>query len=824
MFGSPSQVRLRQWAHMAASVLLVTCYREAYAVGVSSDPALLTDVTVTISPTSAGLIRGGTQQFTATVTGATNTALVWSTNGGTISNSGLYTAPQAPGIFRVTATSVADQSKTATASVTVTNYEQLQAQSCDRESSLRSLEGATTSSIEFVNFSSQAIQIYWLDYNGRRQFYNTLQPRESYVQATFLTHPWLVTDLNRQCLGIYLPTSKPATAATIEISASLPTPVDTSVITTFAGGFIGDNAPATLAALAFPRYMALDVTGNLFVSDSIHNRIRKIDPSGTITTVVGTGLSGYSGDGGPPTSAMLNFPAGIAFDPLGNLMIADSENNVIRKVSNSGVITTIAGKGIRGYSGDGGPAISASLNGPIGIAFDSAGNLYFADSENNVVRKISTLGIMTTVAGSGTPGFSGDGGPAAVAKLNFPRSVRVDSRGNLVVIDAGNHRVRKVDGTGIITTLAGNGLADFSGDGGSAIGAAIGNPRGVAFDPNGNLLISNAGSGRVRRVDASGIITTIAGSATGFNGDGKPALSTWFAFVSDILFDPGGNMFLTDSGNARIRKVSPSGIVTTMAGGFVGDGGPATSSNLNAPEDIKVDTLGNLYVADTDHHRVRRIDASGRISTVAGTGISGFAGDGGPATSASLYFPLGVAADGNRNVFIADDVYIRKVDPSGVIRTIAGNGAYGYSGDGGLATSASLRTPSSVAIDGFGNVYFADQDSCVVRRILGSGIIETVAGNGKCGFGGDGGTAISAMLDGPAGITLDSIGNLYVADTNNHRVRKVNMSGVIATLAGRGISGFSGDGAAAASASLSFPAGVALDSMGNLYIADNGNS
>ncbi|HEY3128875.1 MAG TPA: hypothetical protein VGL91_05415 [Acidobacteriota bacterium] len=609
---------------------------------------------------------------------------------------------------------------------------------------------------------------------------------------------------------------------TVEIVVTAPNTSNLPTITTVAGGYLGDNGPAVGSALAFPRYLAMDRAGNLFFSDSLHNRVRKIDPSGIITTIAGTAFSGYSGDGGPATAATLNLPAGVAFDPSGNLVIADWANDVIRKVVPSGIITTIAGNGRTGYSGDGSAALAASLSGPLGIAYDSAGNLYVADSGNQVVRRISTNGIITTVAGSGVPGFSGDGGPALAARLNSPRSVLLDARGTLYIVDSGNRRVRKVDTTGVISTVAGNGAEGFSGDNGPATQAAIGSPRALAFDLAGNLFISNAGGGRIRRVDSTGIITTVAGSSSGFNGDGK-ALATSFYLVTGMLFDSTGNVLVADSGNGRIRRIDPAGTVTTIAGGVAGDGNPATSSNLNSPDNISVDNSGNLFIVEGSSHRVRKVDTAGQISTIAGSGVSGHSGDGGPAISAKLYFPLGVAADASGNVFISDDVYIRKVDRFGIIATIAGNGSFGYSGDGGVATSAGLQTPASIAVDNSGNVYFADQDSCVIRKISSSGTISTVVGNGNCGFSGDGGLASAAMLNSPFGVAVDLAGNIYIADTDNHRIRKVSTSGTITTIAGTGAGGFSGDGSLAVSANLFFPTSVALDSAQNIYVADNGN-
>jgi sugar lactone lactonase YvrE len=585
--------------------------------------------------------------------------------------------------------------------------------------------------------------------------------------------------------------------------------------------------------------LAIDAAGNMFICEMSSNRVRKVDTAGVITTVVGTGISGLTGDGGPAVSATLNFPAGIRFDSLGNLIIADQGNNVIRKVDTLGIITTIAGTGGRGFSGDGGSATLAEIGGPFGLALGSDDSIYFADVTNSVVRKIDPSGIITTVAGNGTATGSidgegrdptddlGDGGLAITASLRFPRGVLLDSSGNLYITDIGNHRVRKVNSSGVITTVAGNGLPGFDGDDGPAVAARIGNPRGLALDSSGNLLITNAGGPRVRRVDlSSGIITTTAGSGVGFNGDGNTALSTSFLVLTDILVDTFGNMLLADSANGRIRKIDAvSGIVTTLAGGVVGDGNPATSAGLSGPADVALDSMGNIYVADQFNNRVRKVDTSGIITTFAGTGLTGFSADGDVAASAPLFLPFGVVVDSSGDVFITDRSIVRKVDTSGIIAAFAGDGNFGNGGDGGPATSASFGDPISLNVDSLDNLYIVDQWFCVIRKVDTSGTISTVAGDGTCGFGGDGGPATSAQLNGPLGVALDSAGNIYIADTFNHRIRKVDTtSGTITTLAGNGTCDFSGDDGPAASAGLCFPTDVGSDiRFGNVFIADNGN-
>ncbi len=592
------------------------------------------------------------------------------------------------------------------------------------------------------------------------------------------------------------------------------------IITTVAGTdfvFPSTPLPALNAPLGNIPGVAVDAQGNVYAADSENNIVVRISPNGVLTVVAGNGIAGFSGDGGPAISASLEWPEGVAVDSAGNLYIADWYNVRIRKVS-GGTITTVAGNGNKSFSGDGGPATSASLSGPKEVAVDSAGNLYIADGFR--VRKVSG-GTITTVAGNGVWGFSGDGGPATSASLDSPCGVAVDSAGNLYIADWGNSRIRKVSG-GTITTVAGNGNPGFSGDGGPATSASLSGPTGVAVDSADNLYIADADNSRIRKV-SGGTITTVAGNENwGFSGDGGPATSAWLNAPEGVAVDSVGNLYIADTGNDRIRKVSRATITTVAGNGayrFSGDGGPATSASLDGPWGLAVDSAGNLYIADTWNNRIRKV-SGGTITTVAGNGIQGFSGDGGPATSASLDYPYGAAVDSSGNLYIDDfaNERIRKVS-GGTITTVAGNGNEGFSGDGGPATSASLDG-GDVAVDSAGNLYIADIGNNRIRRVS-SGTITTFAGNGIEGFSGDGGPATSASLSLLDGIAVDSAGNLYIVD--GFRVRKVS-GGTITTVAGNGIEGFSGDGGSATSASLGTPVGVAVDSASNLYIADDGNN
>jgi uncharacterized protein (TIGR03437 family) len=570
----------------------------------------------------------------------------------------------------------------------------------------------------------------------------------------------------------------------------------------FSGRFSGDGGPATGASLSLPAGVAVDSAGNLYIADQKNDRVRKVSPGGTITTVAGgfQGTYGYgrfSGDGGPATGASLYWPEGVAVDSAGNLYIADTFNNRIRKVSPNGTITTVAGNGYVTYFADGGPATSASLAVPCGVALDSTGNLYIADTLNHRIRKVSPGGMITTVAGDGFSDdtssngrYSGDGGPATSASLNWPSGAAVDSAGNLYIADSANNRIRKVNPGGAITTFAGNGSYKFAGDGQSAANAALNGPAGVALDPAGNLYIAEYRNHRVRKVSPGGIITTVAGNGTPiYSGDGGPATSASLDQPFGVAVDAVGNLYIADTENSRIRKVSPGGIITTVAGGgsilYLGDGGPATSASLAHPEGVAVDSAGNLYIADWLNNRIRKVSSWGMITTVAGDGFEDassnrgrYSGDGGPATSASLNRPCGVAVDavlGGNLYYIADSYNnrIRRVSLSGTITTVAGNGNDSYSGDGGPATSASLDWPSGVAVDSAGNLYIADIYNSRIRKVNPVGIISTVAGNFGWGYSGDGGPATAASLKDPSGVAVDPVGNLYIADRDNDRIRKV---------------------------------------------------
>jgi len=373
--------------------------------------------------------------------------------------------------------------------------------------------------------------------------------------------------------------------------------------------------------------MAVDPAGNVFIADRNNHRVRKVDAAtGVITTVAGTGSDGYAGGGGLATAAALYYPSGVAVDAAGNLYIADTYNHRVRRVdAATGTITTVAGTGVQGYGGDGGPATGATLSGPAGVAVDALGNLFIADEGNCRVRRVdAATGTITTVAGTGVRGYAGDGGPATSAELTFPSGVAVDAAGTVFIADRANNRVRRVDATtGVITTVAGIGSFGYSGDGGPATSAALGSPEGLAVDGAGNLFIADTSNNRVRRVDAAtGVITTLAGaSGSGSWGDGGPAAGAALSVPGGVAVDATGNIFIADMGNQRVRRIDArTGIISIVAGTIVagnplvghgGDGGPATGATLSGPTGVAVDGAGNLFIADKFNNRIRKVAAAG---------------------------------------------------------------------------------------------------------------------------------------------------------------------------------------------------------------------
>jgi uncharacterized protein (TIGR03437 family) len=604
-------------------------------------------------------------------------------------------------------------------------------------------------------------------------------------------------------------------------------------ISTIAGGApFPTPASATATAIGKPNRVTLDSSGNLYFTSG--NCVYKMSGT-TLTLVAGNSRPGFSGDGGAAVNAQLNGPAGLAVDKSGNLYVADANNNRVRIVTPNGIINTFAGTGQVGGPAnlnDGGPANQAYLHLPGGVAVDSSGNVYIADTGDNAIREVTTNGIINSIAGDGLPGYSGDTFLAVNAEVHSPEDVALDSASppNVYIADTANAYIREITtSTGIINFIAGDGSVGYSGDGAAANVAGLDEPTAIALDSSGNVYFTEPEDGRVREITISnGYINTVVGNGVfGFSGDGGPATSSMLHLPTGLAIDSSANLYIGDTLNYRIRKLTGKTISTIVGNGvlsYSGDGGPATSAQMNSPEAVAMDSSGNVYIADTVNNVVREISTKGIISTIAGNGTSGFSGDNGAATSAMLSSPQGVVVDSSGNVYVSDtaNARVRKIS-GGTITTVAGSGTQGYGGDGGVATSAQLYAPVGLAIDKSGNLYIADVDDSVVRRVsLLSGTIGTVAGNGSQGYSGDTGPAASAMLNGPQGVAVDASGNLYISDTLNDVIRVVNTSGTISTFAGNGIVGYSGDGGPAIGAEFGSPTGIALDSAGNLYLSDSG--
>ena len=598
--------------------------------------------------------------------------------------------------------------------------------------------------------------------------------------------------------------------------------------------FSGDGGAAVNASLNHPQSVAVDRSGNLYIADTFNNRIRRVSAAdGTITTICCNGF-GYDGDGGPALNALVELPSTLVIDSSGNLFFYDFGNARIRKITSSGQISTVAGNGKMGYSGEG-AATSVATDVINQMAVDSSGNLYFGDQEHHV-RKLTPAGQTVLVAGNGQAGFSGDNAPAVSAMLKEPDGLAVDSAGYVYIADFNNGRIRAITPSGTIVTYAGSGNIEDSGDNGPALQAGM-NPIALAVGSSGFLYLADFSTSVIRRIDTGMTITTIAGNGAYRSApDGTPAINAFFDHPQGLAFDSVGNLFVADFDSERIRKVTSSGVFSTVAGagapGCCDDGGPATQALLSQPNSVAVDAQNNIYFTDSDNHRVRRIGAAdGKITTVAGAGSfstgGSFDGDNGPATLAHLNTPSGLAFDSSGNLYIADteNHVIRRVGTDGTISTIAGTPQKpGFSGDLGLATKALLNEPYGLAIDAAGNIYIADASNNCIRVVSSGGVISTFAGNPpKAGFSGDGGPAKGASMNYPVGLTFDGGGNLYILENGGNRIRQVTPAGIITTIAGSGIAGFSGDGGPSTSAQVNSPYGSMAYLKGTLYFTDTNN-
>lgn len=662
------------------------------------------------------------------------------------------------------------------------------------------------------------------------------------------------------------------------------TAAQSQTISDVVGGDIGDGGLATMAGLGSPTGITTDAEGNMYVADASHYRVRRVDAlTGIITTVAGNGLQGSDGDGGPAIAARLQGPRGlevvgnllyiadsswrirrvdltsgtistvlgdngtlvanyrdIAVGPDGDLYIADEGDQstggyVLRWNPDNGAVSYLAGTGVRGFSGDDGPSSSAQVDGPRSIAVDESGNVFFSDFGNVRIRRIDAFdGTISTVAGDGTYSLEGEGAPARFVPLFGPEGIDIDANGNIYI--AGNTVVHKIDAaSGLLIRLAGEGSNGNTPDEETALLARLDGAGAITVAADGTILVAVERNYNVRRIDpALGTITTAVGVGV---GDGDDTEQATLLAPGTLSLGPDGDIYIADARHNRVRRLDPSdGVIETFAGtgglSFNGDGGLATDSFMGNPMGVAAGPDGTVYIADTWTNRIRRVDAvTGRISTFAGnspafqTGSSTYNGDDIVATSAALSEPSD-AAVWNNGLYIADtgNHRIRRVDlTTRVITTVAGNGTALSFGDGGPATSASIKSPSGVFVDTDGTIYIADTGGHRIRKVDTSGIISTIAGLGVGGYTGDGGDAQGARLQDPADVAVDGTGTVYIADAGNHVVRAIATDGTISTVAGNGTEGYAGIGGAPTQAQLGTPSGVLVDAAGNLYISDRTN-
>lgn len=592
-------------------------------------------------------------------------------------------------------------------------------------------------------------------------------------------------------------------------------------------GYSGDEGDARNAALASPSGVAVDSAGNVYVADSDNHCIRKVDARGIITTYAGSGASGFAGDGGPARLAKLSFPSGLAIGPGGSLYVIDGGNARIRVISADGVIRTVAGNGVSGFSRDGVNALQASIAPQQGLAVDQTGRLYFSEPANHVVRTIDAHATLRTVAGTGQAAEPVEGG-ALTTPINSPAGLALDAQGNLYVTTGS--RVMRV-ANGRLTAFAGDGEYDMRGDGRQAVTASLYSPYAIAFDARGNLHIADERCSCIRAVNPSGIINRVAGNG-GFGRvpDQTPATQAFLIEPLGIAFDAVGNLLVASRAIAQLGAISPTGAYSSIAGAAVGccaNREPAKTAPLDSPTSVAVDSRGRIFLSEIGSNLIYMIE-NGVISIYAGTRYQrGFSGDNGPATQARLNRPTGIALDASGNLYVADreNRRVRVINREGVIRTFAGDGQNRYFGDGGPAVLASFRKPYALAVTPNGHLLIADIEDNRVRLVDSEGRIRTFAGNGRMESTGDGGPATQAGLSEPSGLAADGAGNVYIVETAGARVRRVDPTGRIQTIAGTGVQGLSGDGGLSPEATLRSPQlGLALSRQGDLYIADTGNN
>ena len=566
----------------------------------------------------------------------------------------------------------------------------------------------------------------------------------------------------------------------------------------------GNGAAAQFDA---PRGVAVDRAGNIYVGDTLNNTIRKISPGGEVVTLAGSpGQSGASN--GTAATARFNEPFGVAVDEAGNVYVADASNNAIRKVTSAGVVTTLAGGGAAGSSD--GTGTGARLDEPRGIALDTNGTLYVADYDNHLIRKITTAGVVTTLAGQADQQGNADGTGTA-ASFRGPMGIAVDSAGIVYVADTGNKSIRRITTAGVVTTL-------------TLSGQALSEPRGIAVNSAGVITVADYGSHTIRAIATNGSMTTLAGLIGSPGTTDGSATTARFHFPSGVAVTTAGVVYVADTDNDTIRAIASSGAVTTPAGQA---GRSSTVDGLGAdarfddPFAAAVDADGVVYVADSAAHVIRRITPDGAVSTWAGSPGSYGSADG-TGAAARFYSPFGVAVDAAGIVYVADSFNhtVRKIAAGGVVTTLAGSAQSGGKTDG-AGIAARFDQPFGIAVDPNGNIYVSDATANTIRKITSAGVVSTLAGLAGTPGSTDG-TGTSARFAVPYAVAVDATGTVFVVDHGNHTIRRITPAGVVTTLAGTAGSAGSSDGSGAAARFL-YPSGVAVDRNGNVFVADTDN-
>ena len=593
-----------------------------------------------------------------------------------------------------------------------------------------------------------------------------------------------------------------------------------STLAGYAGPGSADGT-GTSARFANPWGVATDSAGNVYIADTDNHAIRKITTGGVVSTLAG--LAGVSGSAnGTGAGARFYQPQGVAVDGAGNVYVADTGNYTIRKITPAGVVTTLAGSaGISG-STDGSSALFYE---PEGVAVNSAGTfIYVADTWNHTIRQVTSAGVVSTLAGS-AGNYGSANGTGSGASFDQPQGLAVDGAGNLYVGDTGNQMIRQITSAGVVTTLAGS--TNYGSANGTGASASFWNPQGIALDTATNLYLADSFNNTIRKITPSGVVSTLAGMAGSFGrADGTGAAARFWQ-PQGVAVDINGNVYVADSANGTIREIGSGAVVTTLAGSASTGSADGTGSSARFywPSGAAVDSSGNSYVADTENGTIRTITSAGVVSTLAGS-AGNFGSTDATGSNARFYGPQSVAVGSSGTLYVADTANhtIRRITSGGVVTTLAGLAGTNGPTDG-TGSNARFNAPQGLAVDTSGNVFVADTWNHTIRKVTSSGVVTTLAGLAGS-YGSADGANSSARFYLPQSITVDTSGNLYVLDSGNQTVRKVAPVGanwVVTTIAGQADVSGSADGTGS-SAQFFYPDGLGMNAAGSFCVADWGNN